>query len=245
MNPEIRAQRAKAGKPGGAARRAAFPAQLRGQFITAANGRESYDVEGYATVFNRGYTMYDSFGTYTEIADPYMLDRSLAMNPDVPFLLNHSGVTMARTTNGSLKLSKDSHGLAIQASLNTKRQDVRDLATAIDDGDITEMSFSFMIDEGEWNSDFSQFTLKQVDINRGDVSAVNYGANPYTNIGSMSQEFGRLAGRLPESVRNDVMTIDQAESRFHEGTVDTYALRLRKLNDDESSIVKHASRWSD
>ena len=52
----------------------------------------------------------------------------MAKSPDVSFLVNHKGVTMARTKNGSLQLSKDSHGLHVHAFLNADRQDVRDLA---------------------------------------------------------------------------------------------------------------------
>lgn len=193
--------------PGGTGRRASFPAQLRGQTVKLGN-KLFYDVEGYATVFERGYTMWDMFGSYTETADAHMLDRSLAMRPDVAFLVNHSGVTMARSTNPDrLKLSKDETGLKVNALLNMDRSDVRDLATAIDDNDVTEMSFAFMINEGIWNDDFDQFRLLEVDIDRGDVSAVNYGANPYTSIGARAQGFMRDLEAMPESVRTEVVTL--------------------------------------
>lgn len=190
--------------PGGRGRTTAFPASLRSSVVTH-NGKQYLQVDGYATVFNRGYTMWDFYGEYTEVADNHMLDRSLAMNPDVAFLTNHKGVTMARTTNGSLTLAKDDHGLSITGLLNLERTDVKDLASAISDKLITEMSFAFMIDEGEWDDDFTTYTLKQVDINRGDVSAVNYGANPYTNIGARANTFLSEIRHMPAPVRAEAL----------------------------------------
>ena len=35
------------------------------------------------------------------------------------------------------------------------------------------MSFAFILDEGRWSEDFTTFTITQVDLDRGDVSAVN------------------------------------------------------------------------
>ena len=192
--------------PGGQGRMSAFPAELRSS-IVQRDGKTFLQVDGYATVFNRGYQMWDEAGPYTEVAGSHMLDRSLAMSPDVAFLTNHKGVTMARTTNGSLTLTKDDHGLAITALLNMDRQDVRDLASALNDKLITEMSFAFMIDNGSWDDDFTTYTLNQVNINRGDVSAVNYGANPYTSIGARSQTFMREVINMPVSVKRAAMGV--------------------------------------
>lgn len=232
-NPQsVRALRAAHAKetPGGNVRRASFPAELRGAMITE-NGKQYLMVDGYATVFNRGYTMWDMFGTYQEVADEHMLDRSLAMNPDVAFLMNHTGMTMARTRNGSLTLSKDSHGLATTAKLNMERQDVRDLASAMGDKLITEMSFAFMIDEGEWSEDFDTFTLRQVDIDRGDVSAVNYGANPYTNIGARANDFLRELEAMPPVVKREAVKLitvsDESGSMLRSAL-----MAVRKQQDD-------------
>jgi HK97 family phage prohead protease len=128
--------------------------------------------------------MWDMFGPYQEGVSRGALDESLKRTPDVAFLVNHKGVTMARTTSGTLELAADSTGLAMVAYLNPKRQDVQDLVHAIDDGDIDQMSFAFRIPEGggRWNDDFSEYWITEADIDRGDVSAVNYGANPYTSI---------------------------------------------------------------
>ena len=191
--------------PGGAGRVTAFPTKLRGALVTV-NGKQFFEVDGYATTFNQPYKMYDEFGPFTEIADSHMLDLSLARGPDVAFLTNHKGITMARTKNGSLELGKDDHGLKIHALLNIDRTDVKDLASAISDNLIDEMSFAFLLSDGEWNDDFTTFTILEADINRGDVSAVNYGANPYTSIGARAQEFFATLETLPNPLRAEAVS---------------------------------------
>jgi HK97 family phage prohead protease len=198
---EIRAARAKhrLDIPGGCARAHSFPSKLRMK-LTQQDGRAVYEVEGYATIWDRGYEMWDMFGSYTETISNRALDKSLMLQPDVAFLVNHRGVTMARTTNDSLTLSKDDTGLAIRAFLNADRQDVRDLASAIGDQLVDEMSFAFMLNGGEWNEEYDEFVITEADINRGDVSAVNYGANPYTSITARSADLLRDLDRVPEPV---------------------------------------------
>lgn len=186
------------GLPGGQARMRGFQSEMRAKEVQR-NGKSFYQVEGYATLFNKPYRMYDAFGEYTEQISSRALDQSLAGSPDVAFLLNHRGMTMARTTNGTLQLSKDSTGLKVSALLNADRADVRDMVSAINDGLIDEMSFAFMVDDGgfQWNDDYSALTLTRIDINRGDVSAVNYGANPYTSIAARAAELMELTDRMP------------------------------------------------
>lgn len=177
-----------------------FNAELRAETMIW-NNSERIMVQGYASVVGRSYEMYDMFGEYEEIILPGAFDKTLAAKPDVAFLLNHRGVTMARTTNDSLELEADSKGLKVTAYLNPKRTDVRDMITAIEDKDITEMSFAFMIDDGEWDEDFTRFQIGEVEIDRGDVSAVNYGANPYTSIQARQHEIISGFAKIPAAAQ--------------------------------------------
>lgn len=176
--------------PVGAARCQAFNAQLRATKVKR-NGKDMHELTGYASTVNQPYTMYDMFGEYTETVARHAFDNTLAANPDVAFLLNHRGMTMARTANGTLELWADDTGLGSKAFVNPERTDVKDLVTAIDDGDITEMSFAFVIVRGSWSPDYMSYTIEEVDIDRGDTSAVNYGANPYTSIAARQQDLLR------------------------------------------------------
>lgn len=226
--------RAERGLPSGAARMPVFASQLRATLVQR-DGKNFYEVEGYATVFNKPYQMYDMFGEYTEQVASTALDESLSRSPDVAFLLNHRGMTMARTTNGTLELSKDVNGLRSHAFLNADRQDVRDLASAINDGLVDEMSFAFMIgsDGYSWNDDYSALTLTRIDINRGDVSAVNYGANPFTSIGARAADVLREirelpAGALPAAQRALTEALGSAYAAYGEARADLYRSAARE-----------------
>lgn len=139
-------------------------------------------VVGIASVVDTPYEMYDLFGPYTEIVSRAAFDATLAANPLVEFALNHGrggGAPMAHTRNGTLILSMTDEGLAYDASVDATRHDVADMLKALEREDLAESSFKFTIDAGRWNEAMDTYTITQVDLNRGDVSAVNFGANPY------------------------------------------------------------------
>ena len=195
--------------PCGSARSLAFGAQMRAT-KREWNGKPMYNLLGIASVTDTPYDMYDMFGPYEEIIDHRAFDDTLTADPDVAFLLNHRGMTMARTrakegSERTLTLRMVSEGLEADAWLNPKRQDVADLIIATDDGNIDQMSFAFMLEEGWWSEDFSQFKITKLDINRGDVSAVNYGANPYTSIAARSREILDDLERLPIGAKREAL----------------------------------------
>lgn len=201
------------GVPSGAQRAHTAPAQIRSS-IVERNGKEFVLLDGTASVVERWYEMWDYWGQYEEKVARGAFDKTLANNPDVSFLLNHKGTTMARTrVSKTLELFlRDSGDLGVNAYCNPKRQDVADLRHAIDDGDITEMSFAFRITDGSWNHDFTQFTILEVDLDRGDVSAVNYGANPFTSISARAQDTFASIESLPLSALRAVR--DRAAERI-------------------------------
>lgn len=153
------------------------------EFNVRNAGNNSVVVTGYASTVNQPYVMHDFMGEYQETVRGGAFAKTLSEGADVALLLNHSGATMARTKSGTLVLSEDSHGLLSEATLNTQRSDIADMVMAIQDGNITEMSFGFRIVRQSWNEDYTDRELTELNLNKGDVSAVNYGANPNTNIG--------------------------------------------------------------
>lgn len=136
---------------------------------------------GHASVVGAPYTIRDAFGEYTETIAPGAFTETIKRGADVAFLTNHGGLTMARTTAGTLRLSEDDHGLAVEADLDTRRSDVRDVAFALERGDIDQMSFGFRVTRQEWNDDYTERNIIEVNLHRGDVSVVNFGANPATD----------------------------------------------------------------
>lgn len=171
----------------GEQRKQAFASQMRAT-ETTKDDKSFVTLDGYASTVDVPYVMYDFFGEYTERIAGTAFDVTLSKSPDVAFLLNHTGMTMARTTAGTLELSMDEVGLRSIAHLNPQRQDVKDLKHAIDDGNIDQMSFAFRIVSGRWSDDYTQYTITEVDLDRGDVSAVNYGANPDTSISARTKQ---------------------------------------------------------
>ncbi|MFY1660902.1 HK97 family phage prohead protease [Micromonospora sp. WMMD1274] len=203
-----------AAAPAGAARSVGFEAkQLRANLIER-DGKTFYQLDGYASVVETPYEMWDMFGGYNEVIDARAFDKTLAANPDVAFLVNHRGVTMARTTNKTLELSVDALGLRSVALLNPERQDVKDLILAIEDRNIDQMSFGFLLEEGEWSDDFTEFRITQLDLHRGDVSAVNYGANPHTSIAARSREIISELDGLPLGAAR--AAVERLNSRLNE-----------------------------
>lgn len=200
------------------ARMAAFRTELRAEPVER-EGQRRYRVEGHASIVDVPYEMWDEFGPYFEVIDRSAFTATLAADPDVAFLVNHRGVTMARTTNDSLRLRMDDVGLLVEAWLNARRQDVIDLVAAIEDRDVTEMSFAFLLDSGEWTPDFTQFRITDLDLNRGDVSAVNYGANPYTDVAARSGELLRDLDRLPAGAARAAITRLQERTDLSATTV--------------------------
>ncbi|MFD0885361.1 HK97 family phage prohead protease [Streptosporangium algeriense] len=141
---------------------------------------------GRATVYERGYTMWDWYGPYTEIVSAGAGAESLARaDLDVPLVLGHDQLRrIARTTNGSLVLSEGDDGLSVHApDLDPADHDVAYIAPKLRAGLIDEMSFAFRIEAGQWSPDYMEYRITRYDIHRGDVAIVGYGANPYTEAG--------------------------------------------------------------
>lgn len=136
---------------------------------------------GYASVTDKPYEMEDFLGTYTETVSRGAFKKTLAEGADVPFKLNHDGMTLARTKSGTMRLAEDSTGLHVEADLDPKNPQVLALESAMDRGDMDEMSFAFRVTRQEWNDSYTERWINEVNLNKGDVSIVNYGANPHTS----------------------------------------------------------------
>ncbi|MEV5953734.1 HK97 family phage prohead protease [Streptomyces sp. NPDC051987] len=143
-------------------------------------GGDTLTFTGYACVTEVGYEMEDWLGPFTEVVRQGAFTKTLAEGADVPFLVNHTGLTLARTKSGTMRLAEDDTGLHTEADLDPASPHVQALRSAMDRGDVDEMSFGFWITRQQWSPDFDQRDILEVSLNKGDVSIVNYGANPNT-----------------------------------------------------------------
>jgi len=156
---------------------------IRSQLVLRESSTGGLAFEGYASITERAYEMWDMFGPYDEIVSAGAFTDTLnRADLDVPLVLQHDQLRrIARTTAGSLFLAEDDQGLRVSApELNPDDVDVAYITPKLRSGLIDEMSFAFRIDSGQWSPDYTEFRINRVDIHRGDVAIVGFGANPYT-----------------------------------------------------------------
>lgn len=152
--------------------------------LREASEGEGWDFHGVASATERAYEMWDWFGPYSEVVSADAFAETLARaDLDVPLVLGHDSLRrIARTTNGTLTLSMTDEGLTVDApALDPRDADVAYIAPKIRAGLIDEMSFMFRINAGTWSPDYTEYRIDRLDIHRGDVSIVGYGANPHTS----------------------------------------------------------------
>ncbi|MFH8380644.1 HK97 family phage prohead protease [Kitasatospora sp. NPDC018058] len=164
----------------------------------SGTGGETLTFTGYASVTEQGYEMEDWLGSYTEVVRAGAFKKTLSEGADVPFLVNHGGLTLARTKSGTLRLAEDDTGLHTEADLDPSSPHVQALRSAMERGDVDEMSFGFWVTRQQWSPDYDQRDILEVNLSKGDVSVVNYGANPATagaqlNAREVGQQLERLS----------------------------------------------------
>jgi HK97 family phage prohead protease len=134
-------------------------------------------LRGYAAVFND-----DSVPLpFIERIAPGAFRKTLSETPDVRLLINHEGLPLARTKNGTLMLTEDDRGLYMDATI-ADTSEGRDLYKLVERGDVDQMSFAFRVIRQKWNEDRTTRTLTEVSLADGDVSVVTYPAYPTTTV---------------------------------------------------------------
>lgn len=109
-------------------------------------------IEGRAIVYGERTNL----GWYDEVIAPGALDETDLK--DVRLLVNHNTdmIPLARSrnnnANSTMQLTVDEEGLRIRANLDVENNtDARSLYSAIDRGDISSMSFMFVVDKDAWD----------------------------------------------------------------------------------------------
>jgi|HubBroStandDraft_6_1064221.scaffolds.fasta_scaffold00417_13 HK97 family phage prohead protease len=136
-------------------------------------------VGGYASVTECWYEV----GDYEERAVRGFCRRTLGEKPDVMFLANHGDMPMGRTKTGSLRLEEPHRGLRYDVDLQLHDPDVKRLLPKLEREDMDESSFAFRARDQEWDKDYRKRSLIDVSLHKGDVSVVNFGANPAASAG--------------------------------------------------------------
>lgn len=167
--------------------------------IEERENTNTYTVVGYASTFD-SYTLMTIDGVdYKERIDRHAFDA--ADMSDVILQYDHTGKVLARTSNKTLKLEIDEHGLKVTADLSTTTAS-RELYDEIKSGLITKMSFAFKVNTDHYESD--SHTRVVDTINKVyDVSAVSIPANPGTEIASRDYFNGVIEAEKAERLERE------------------------------------------
>lgn len=135
------------------------------------------------------YNSRTDLGWYDEIIESGALDRTDLK--DVRFLVNHNTdmIPLARSRNNNenstMQMSVDADGMNIRVDLDTENNaDARSLYSAVSRGDISGMSFMFVVDKDSWEDQQSEHPTRRIsEIGRVfEVSAVTFPAYNATSI---------------------------------------------------------------
>jgi HK97 family phage prohead protease len=139
------------------------------------DSEDGWTVSGYAAVFDSPSEPLP----WTEYVKRGAFRKTIKDGADVRLLIDHTGVPLARTKSGTLKLREDEKGLYMEARLDPNNPDAVKMRSALMRGDVSQMSFAFETIKDAWNKDRSVRELREVKLH--DVSIVTYPAYEETS----------------------------------------------------------------
>lgn len=220
------------------------------EFREVPNGTGGTNLKftGFASVTGdeATYEMEDWLGPWTESISVGAFKKTLDEGADVVFLLNHMGMTLARTKPGTLKLSEVTEGakspiygvtgLHSEALLDPQNMYVQAMRSAVERGDLDEMSFAFRVMRQEWNADWDRRYINEVSLDKGDVSLVNYGANDHTGgTVSLRQRFTPRGQRVTLAALSEALQEFRSGKTISAATADTLTQALGHLDAADES----------
>ena len=168
-------------------------------------------LSGYALVYENRYDIGGGpeNGGFTETIARGAAAKS-AGEADVRLLVNHTGVPLARTKSGTLRLESDDIGLRVDAELDPANPAVAELRSAMSRGDLDAMSFAFKAVRQSFDTKTEVRTINELKLY--DVSVVTFPANPATVVQMRTDE---PAGDTPPAGRSLALARRQLELISH------------------------------
>ena len=188
--------------------RATLTRELRSFTIAGLEVRDTSDkvtFDGIASVVDTPYNVRDMWGDYAETIAKGAFTKTLKEKSDVRLLVNHDGVPLARTKSGTLQLSA-APDLRAVATLDPSNPTVQEIRSAMSRGDLDQMSIGFRVHRQEWNGDYTERTIKEVEL--FDVSVVTYPASPTTSASLRAIE--DILAAFPEGTDYDESDVRRA-----------------------------------
>lgn len=153
-------------------------------------------IEGYFAVFDSNYQIDKGM---TESIDRHAFDSTLS--GDIRALTDHdTSKVLGRTTNGTLELKTDDHGLWGKVRINPKDTEAMNLYERVKRGDVSQCSFGFEITSEEtevFESGDVHWTI--TGVNLFEVSAVTFPAYTATSISARSNDAKEIRKRQSEA----------------------------------------------
>lgn len=163
--------------------------EIRSAEESVLETKEDMFIAGYALVFNSP-TLIGSINDtdYYEVIETYALDNCDLT--DIVLRYNHDDKTqlLARTSNNTLSVKVDDIGLYIEATIaNTTTG--RDIYELIKRGDISKMSFGFIVDKDSYKGNTRHIeSIKAIK----DVSVVDFPAYDDTSVQAIYRNFKQI-----------------------------------------------------
>ncbi len=181
-------------------------------------------------------------GWYREVIDrEALLEGDLK---DVKFLIGHdtTGIPLARSRNNNenstMQLTVTDRGMEIRVDLDTENNPrAKELYSAVSRGDISGMSFMFVVDKDAWEDIDTECPKRTILSIRKvfEVSAVAFPAYPQTDLQAASE--GEALDSVKASLESARKAAEEEREREAEAERRTAVLeRLKKLtevSDDE------------
>lgn len=188
--------------------------ELRSVEFRASEEEGKMILEGYPVVFNKETLIGEPEWGWYEVIDKKALDN--ADLSDVPLKYNHGDAKgiLARTRNGSLKLTIDEKGLKMRAELIDTTDNI-DIYKCVKSGLLDKMSFAFNVLEDDVEQKHGEIPRRTITkIGRlFDVAVVDLPAYDQTSIYARSKEIvGERLRNLQPSVETDDATLENVDS---------------------------------
>lgn len=169
-------------------------------------------LEGYASVFNSEAVI---GGRFREMIAPGAFARALKDGDDVVALFNHNpDSVIGRTSNGTLRLSEDAHGLKYMVDLNPDDPDAQRVLAKVRRGDVVASSFAFsVVREDVRRSGGDELPLRVIqDVKLYDVSPVTTPAYAATTVSARDAD---ADAKVVEEIERDEQATREAWRATH------------------------------
>ena len=197
-------------------------------FLGTVESRASEDgstitIDGKPIVFNQKT---DIGGMWEESIAPGAIKEEALK--DVRLLVNHNfdELPLARSRrnnkNSTMRLTIEELDVAMEADLDSKNPRALEADSAIKRGDVTGMSFAFLVDGDEWTDLDTDYPKRRITSISwiGEVSLCTFPAYEGTSVASRSMEIGQRslaeARAALESARQKAEKIAQLNQKLEE-----------------------------